>query len=97
MARIHGRSLAPFDSDRARRASGADRAPARDDGGMGRFKVAIHDNTRAYQPWEKPYFVLSDGDVYNMKTRTIVKYGDGVPPPRPGPANPGDQLGSSRK
>lgn len=64
---------------------------------MGRFKVAIHDNTRAYQPWEKPYFVLSDGDVYNMKTRTIVKYGDGVPPPRPGPANPGDQLGSSRK
>ncbi len=29
----------------------------------GRWKVAIHDNTRAYQPWEKPYYVLSAGDV----------------------------------
>jgi cyanophycinase len=45
---------------------------------IGKWKVAIHDNTRAYQPWEKPYFVLSPGDVYNMKTRTIEKYGTGV-------------------
>ena len=36
---------------------------------MGKWKVAVHDNTRLYQPWEKPYFVLSAGDVYNMKTR----------------------------
>jgi len=45
---------------------------------IGKWKVTIHDNTRAYQPWEKPYFVLSPGDVYNMKTRTIEKYGTGV-------------------
>jgi cyanophycinase len=45
---------------------------------IGKWKVAIHDNTRAYQPWEKPYYVLSTGDVYNMKTRTIEKYGTGV-------------------
>ena len=23
---------------------------------IGKWKVAIHDNTRAYQPWEKPYY-----------------------------------------
>jgi cyanophycinase len=45
---------------------------------MGKWKVAIHDNTRVYQPWEKPYFVLSPGDVYNMKMRRIEKYGDGT-------------------
>jgi len=45
---------------------------------IGKWKVAVHDNTRAYQPWEKPYYVLSVGDVYNMKTRTIEKYGTGV-------------------
>lgn len=45
---------------------------------MGAWKVAIHDNTRAYQPWEKPYYVLSAGDVYNMKTRRIEKYGNGA-------------------
>ena len=45
---------------------------------IGTWKVAIHDNTHAYQPWEKPYYVLSPGDVYNMKTRTIEKYGSGV-------------------
>jgi cyanophycinase len=50
---------------------------------IGKWKVAVHDNTRVYQPWEKPYYVLSIGDVYNMKTRTIEKYGTGVlvPPP----------------
>jgi cyanophycinase len=45
---------------------------------IGKWKVAIHDNTRAYQPWEKPYYVISPGDVYNMKTRRIEKYGTGV-------------------
>jgi cyanophycinase len=45
---------------------------------IGAWKVAIHDNTRVYQPWEKPYHVLSAGDVYNMKTRKIEKYGNGA-------------------
>jgi cyanophycinase len=44
----------------------------------GKWKVAIHDGTRLYQPWEKPYFVLSAGDVYNMKTRKIEKLGTGA-------------------
>lgn len=44
---------------------------------MGKWKVAIWDNTHPRQPWEKPFFVLSAGDVYNMKTRTIEKYGIG--------------------
>jgi cyanophycinase len=52
---------------------------------MGAWKVAIHDNTRVYQPWEKAYYVLSAGDVYNMKTRKIEKYGNGALP-RPQPA-----------
>ncbi len=47
---------------------------------MGKWKVSVHDNTRLYQPWEKPYFVLSAGDVYDMKGRRIVKYGDGTTP-----------------
>jgi cyanophycinase len=45
---------------------------------MGAWKVAVHDNTRLYQPWEKPYFVLAPGDVYNMKTRKVEKYGIGA-------------------
>lgn len=45
---------------------------------MGKWKVAVHDNTRLYQPWEKPYFVLGAGDVYDMKARRIVKYADGT-------------------
>jgi len=45
---------------------------------VGAWKVAIHDNTRQYQPWEKPYFVLSAGDVYNMKTRVVERYGNGA-------------------
>jgi cyanophycinase len=48
----------------------------------GKWKVAIHDNKHVYQPWEKPYYVLSAGDVYNMKTRSIEKFGAG-PQPRP--------------
>ena len=47
---------------------------------MGKWKVAIHDNTRVYQPWEKPYYVLSAGDVYNMKLRKVEKYGTGTTP-----------------
>jgi cyanophycinase len=49
---------------------------------IGKWKVAMHDNSRPYQPWEKPYFVLSAGDVYNMKTRKVEKYGDGTSPRR---------------
>jgi len=45
---------------------------------VGAWKVAVHDNSRLYQPWEKPYYVLSPGDVYNMKTRKIVKLGNGT-------------------
>lgn len=51
---------------------------------FGRWKVAVHDNTRTYQPWEKPYFVLSHGDVFNMKTRKVERYGLGTPPSRVG-------------
>ena len=45
---------------------------------IGVWKVAVHDNTQLYQPWEKPYYVLSPGDVYNMKTRKIEKLGNGT-------------------
>lgn len=54
---------------------------------MGAWKVAIHDNTQVYQPWEKPYYVLSAGDVYNMKTRKIEKHGNGTQGrPQPAPS-----------
>ena len=58
---------------------------------MGAWKVAVHDNTRLYQPWEKPYYVLTTGDVYNMKTRKVEKYSTGTqprPPSTPGTAEP---------
>jgi cyanophycinase len=45
---------------------------------IGKWKVAVHDNTRKYQPWEKPYFVLSPGDVYDMKARKVEQFGTGV-------------------
>ncbi len=45
---------------------------------IGRWKVTVHDNTHAYEPWQKPYDVLSVGDVYDMKGRKIVKYGNGA-------------------
>ena len=51
---------------------------------IGAWKVAVHDNTRLYQPWEKPYFVLSAGDVYNMKTRRVENYGIGARPAQRG-------------
>ncbi len=43
---------------------------------MGKWKVAVHDNSRLYQPWEKPYYVLEAGDVYNMQSRAVEKYGN---------------------
>ena len=51
---------------------------------MGKWKVAIHDNQRLYQPWEKPYYILQAGDVYDMKARRTIKLGTGstAPPPR---------------
>jgi cyanophycinase len=55
---------------------------------MGAWKVAVHDDTRVYQPWEKPYYVLSAGDVYNMKSRQVEKYGTGVRPGRGGGGGP---------
>jgi cyanophycinase len=48
---------------------------------IGKWKVAVHDTTRAHQPWEKPWFILQLGDVYNMKTRKVEKYGIGSPVP----------------
>ena len=45
---------------------------------MGKWKVAIHDNQRLYQPWEKPYYMLDTGDVYDMKARRIIKLGTGA-------------------
>ena len=52
---------------------------------LGKWKVSIHDSTRPHQPWEKSFFVLSPGDVYNMKSRKIEKLGNGVTPRREGP------------
>jgi len=46
---------------------------------LGAWKVAIHDNTRMYQPWEKPYYVLSAGDTYDMHTRRVTRFGTGQP------------------
>jgi cyanophycinase len=51
---------------------------------MGKWMVVVHDNSRVYQPWEKPYYVLAPGDVYNMKARRIEKRGTGVTPRRTG-------------
>lgn len=65
---------------------------------IGAWKVAVHDNTRIYQPWEKPYYVLSAGDVYNMKTRRIEKLGIGAAPARTpaAPATPAAGNAGSR-
>ncbi len=49
---------------------------------MGKWKVAIHDNQRLYEPWEKPYYVLNAGDVYDLKARRIIKLGTGATPRR---------------
>jgi cyanophycinase len=47
---------------------------------IGRWKVAIHDNTRAVHPWEKSWFVLGAGDVYDMRARRVISYGGAVTP-----------------
>jgi cyanophycinase len=39
---------------------------------IGEYMVAIHDNTRPRQPWDKPFFVLAPGDRYDMKARRSV-------------------------
>ena len=44
---------------------------------IGKWKVTVHDNTRVYEPWEKPYYVLEAGDVYDMKMRRTVAQGSG--------------------
>ncbi len=51
---------------------------------IGKWKVAVHDNTRIYLPWEKPYYVLSAGGIYNMKPRKSEKLGNGATPRREG-------------
>ncbi len=61
---------------------------------MGAWKVAVHDNARLYQPWEKPYYVLSAGDVYNMKTRSIEKFGNGAIMPRKSASGLGEKKAS---
>jgi cyanophycinase len=50
---------------------------------VGKWKAAIHDTTRVYQPWERPYYLLSAGDVFNMKTRKLEKLGNGTQSPPP--------------
>lgn len=59
---------------------------------IGKWKVTIHDSTQTYEPWEKPYSILSAGDVFNLQTRRVEQVGNqpvalkpliGVPPPPP--------------
>lgn len=40
---------------------------------IGKWMVAVHDNTRSWQPWEKSWFVLAPGDRYDMKARKVVR------------------------
>ncbi len=49
---------------------------------MGKWKVAVHDPTRPHQPWEKSWFVLGAGDVYDMQARRVVSFGTATQPPR---------------
>ncbi len=44
---------------------------------IGNWKVAIHDNNKKYNPWEKPYYVLGPGGIFNMKTRQIERLDSG--------------------
>lgn len=45
---------------------------------IGKWKVAVHDNSLMYQPWEKPYYVLAAGDAYDMKARRVIRLNDGT-------------------
>jgi cyanophycinase len=38
---------------------------------MGKGKVAVYDNPRKYWFWQRPYVLLSSGELFNMKTRAI--------------------------
>ena len=40
---------------------------------MGRGKVAVHDGQRRHLPGDKAYDLLSAGDVYDLKTRSLAK------------------------
>lgn len=40
---------------------------------MGKAKVAIHDNTKQYKSGDKPYYLLSAGDRYDMKNRRKIE------------------------
>ncbi|HSU53120.1 MAG TPA: cyanophycinase [Candidatus Dormibacteraeota bacterium] len=42
---------------------------------VGKGKVAVHDSTRTYQPAEKGYLLLSEGDRYDMKARQALHQG----------------------
>lgn len=50
---------------------------------LGTGKVTIHDNKRRYLPGEKTYYLLSAGEVYDMKTRSVEKRGNGAPRKEP--------------
>jgi cyanophycinase len=41
---------------------------------LGKGKIAVHDDTRTYPPGEKPCFLLSSGDRYNMKSRQVLPH-----------------------
>jgi cyanophycinase len=38
---------------------------------MGKGKVAVYGNPQRYWFWERPYLLLSAGQVYNMKMRAV--------------------------
>ena len=70
---------------------------------IGKSQVAIHDNTRKYHPWEKPYYLLGAGDTYNMRTRRVVTYADvrqrpaaSMPAGSAGPRNVGGVVQTGR-
>ena len=45
---------------------------------VGKWKVAVYDHHRAYPAWERPFELLSPGDVFDLKTRRMEKLGDGT-------------------
>src|SRR5262249_36234850 len=40
---------------------------------MGAWKIAVHDNMRLYQPWERPYYVRSAGAAHRQNARRGVE------------------------
>lgn len=56
---------------------------------IGKWTVTVHDSTLIPRPNEKPFRVLSPGDVFNLQTRRIEKLGNGTlnaPPMTPVPS-----------